>query len=142
MAVAKYSAPGTASANLASTALDGLANDSTSAFLSSYANGTNLDLYASAILTLGTLTPAAGGSVTLRVFAAHGATPPENTGGVGGGDTYTLPLTPAGSVKTLVFPMVRLYPQAMYFSLTNKAGVALAATGNSFVVQPYGENIT
>ena len=48
MSTARWSTPGTVSANLNSGGgANSLANGSTSAFLTTYANGTNLDLYAS-----------------------------------------------------------------------------------------------
>ena len=65
-------------------------------------------------------------------------TAPDNTAAVGGGDAYTLPLTTTTSAKVLVFPMVRLYPQNCYFTITNSAGVTLG-TGNTVYVQPYDE---
>lgn len=139
MPTARWSTPGTASANLAGTALDSLANGSTSAFLTAYANGTNLDLYAGLLINLGSITPTAGGSITVRVFASVNGTAPDNTASVGGGDAYTIPLTAGASAKVLTVPMVRLYPGTVYVAVTNNAGVALAATGNTFVVVPFNE---
>lgn len=142
MSTAKWSAPGTASANLAGTALDALASGSTSAFLATYANGTNLDLYAGLLINLGSLTPAPGGTITVRVFASVNGVAPDNTGAVGGGDAYTVPLTTTAGAKVVTIPMVRLYPGNVYFAITNNAGVALSATAgsNTFVVQPYDES--
>lgn len=139
MAKATWSAPGTVSGNLNSGGqADGLATGSTSAFLTTYANGTNLDLYASVAVSLASITPTAGGSITLRVFSGQGSTAPDNTASVGGGDAYTQVLTTSASAKTVVFPLVRLYPQNCYFALTNSAGVTLG-TGNTVVVQPFDE---
>lgn len=139
MTTAKWSTPGTASANLAGTALDSLANGSTSAFLTTYANGTNLDLYAGLLINLGSITPTTGGSITVRVFASVSGTAPDNTASVGGGDAYTIPLTTSASAKVLTVPMIRLYPGTIYVAITNNAGVALAASGNGFVLVPYDE---
>ena len=139
MATAKWSTPGTVSGNLNSTAqIDSLATGSTSAFLATYANGTNLDLYASVAVSLSSITPTTGASITLRVLAGQGATVPDNTASVGGGDAYTLPLTTTTSAKVVVFPMVRLYPQNCYFAITNNSGVTLG-TGNTVVAQPFDE---
>jgi hypothetical protein len=137
---AKWATPGTASANLAGTALDGLANGSTSAFLTSYANGTNLDLYAGLLINLGSITPTTGGSITVRVFVSVNGTAPDNTAAQGGGDAYTVPLTTGASAKVVTVPMIRLYPGNIYVAITNNAGVALAASGNSVIVVPFDES--
>lgn len=141
MPTARWSTPGTPSGNLAGTALDGLASGATSAFLSSYANGTNLDLYAGIAINLGSITPTTGGSITVRVFASVNGNAPDNTASVGGGDAYPVPLTIAASAKVINIPMVRLYPGTVYFSVTNSAGVALSSSAgsNTFVVVPYDE---
>lgn len=141
MPTARWSTPGTASANLAGTALDALANGSTSAFLTSYANGTNLDLYAGIAINLGSITPTTGGSITVRVFASVNGNTPDNTASVGGGDAYAVPLTTTASAKVVNIPMVRLYPGTVYFTVTNNAGVALSSTAgtNTLVVVPFDE---
>lgn len=141
MAVAKWAAPGTRSSNLAGTTLNSLANGSTSAFVT-YDNGTARDLYGAVAINLGSITPSTGGSVTLRVFASDGTAVPDNTGSVGGGDTYVVPLTSGASAKVVVIPMVRLYPFSMSLCVTNNAGVALASSGNELYVRPYGEDIS
>lgn len=141
MPTARWSTPGTASANLAGTALDSLATGSTSNFLTSYANGTNLDLYAGLLINLGSITPTAGGSITVRVFASVNGQIPDNTASIGGGDAYTIPLTTTASAKQITIPLVRLYPGIIYFAVTNNAGVALSSTSgsNTFVLVPFDE---
>ena len=141
MAKATWSAPGTPSANLAGTALDGLASGSTSPFLGVYENGTNLDLYAGLLINLGLITPATGGSITVRVFSSVNGLPPDNTAAVGGGDAYTIPLAAGASAKQVTLPMVRLYPGKIYIAITNNAGVALSATAgsNTVVLVPFDE---
>jgi len=104
-----------------------------------YDNSANLDLYASVAVSLGSITPTAGGNIVLRAYSTQGATVPDDTGSVGGVDTYTLPLTTTASAKVIIFPMVRLYPESMRFQISNNAGVALAASGNSISVKPYNE---
>ena len=140
MAVAKWATPGTQGSNIASTTLDSLANGSTSAFIT-YDNSTNLDLYASVLLNLGSLTPTSGGSVTLRVFSAQSTDVPDNTGSVGGGDTYTEPLTTSTGAKVVVFRRVLLHPESLRLCVTNNAGVTLAASGNSIKVRTNNESI-
>jgi hypothetical protein len=140
MATAKWATPSAQGANIASTTLDSLANGSTSAFVT-HDNSTNLDLYASVEIALGSLTPTTGGSVTLRVFSAQSADAPDNTGSVGGGEPYTVPLTVSAGAKVAIIPMIRLYPESMRLCVTNNAGVSLAATSNSIKVRPFNEAI-
>jgi hypothetical protein len=141
MAIAKWNVPGTVSSNLASTTLNSLANGSTSAFVT-YDNSANIDLYAAVRLTLGSFTPTTGGSVTLRVYAVVDGTTPDDIGSVGGGETYTVPLTVSASAKNVTIPMIRLYPYSMRLQITNNAGATFAASGHTLTVQPYNENVT
>lgn len=136
--VVKWNTPSVAGSNIASTTLDSLANGSTSAFIT-HDNSTNLDLYANVRVTLGSLTPTTAGSITLRVFATQSGNAPDNTGSVGGGDTYTVPLTTSTGAKEASFPMVRLYPESCRLCVTNNAGVSLAASGNALYVRPFNE---
>lgn len=140
MATAKWATPSAVGANIASTTLDSLANLATSAFVE-HDNSSALDLYASVEIDLGSLTPNAGGCVTLRVFCSHGTSDPDNTGSVGGGDTYTQLLTTTTGAKKVIVPMVRLYPSPCQLCLTNNTGVALAASGNSIKVRPWNESV-
>lgn len=141
MAIAKWNVPGTVSSNLAGSTLNSLANGSTSAFVT-YDNSANIDLYAAVRLTLGSFTPTTGGSVTLRVYAVVDGTTPDDIGAVGGGETYTVPLTTSASAKNVIIPMIRLYPYSMRLQVTNNAGAAFAASGHTLTVQPYNENVT
>lgn len=141
MATAKWATPSAQGSNIAGTTLDSLANGSTSAFVT-HDNSSNLDLYASVLVNLGSLTPTTGGSITLRMFSSQSSDVPDNTGSVGGGDAYTESLTVSTGAKVVVFRMVRLYPESLRLCLTNNAGVALAASGNSLKVRPFNEAIT
>ena len=73
------------------------------------------------------------------MFSKQGTDAPDDTGSVGGGDTYTRPLTVSAGVKKEVFPMVKLYPEGLLLQITNNSGVALNAAGNSIKVKPYNE---
>ena len=137
MANAKWAAPSARSGNLAGTALDSLANGSESAVVT-YDNSTNRDLYGSVAIKLGSITPAAGGSVTLRVTLNDGTDTADRIGG----DLYVVPLTPGASAKVAMVNMVRLYPFAMRLSLVNSAGVALPVSGNELYVRPWNEDVT
>lgn len=137
MAVAKWATPSTRSSNFAGTSLNSLANGSESAVVT-YDNSTNRDLYGAVTLKLGSITPSTGGSVTLRVTFNDGTDTADRVGG----DTYAQPLSTGASAKVVVFPMVRLYPFSMRFSLTNNAGVTLAGSANELYVRPWNEDVS
>lgn len=140
MATAKWATPSAQGSNIASTTLDSLANGSTSTRVT-HDNSSNLDLYASVLVNLGSFTSTTGASITLRVYSAQSSDVPDDTGSVGGGDTYTQPITVGASAKVVVFPMVRLYPESLRLQITNSAGAAFAGSSNSIKVRPYGESI-
>ena len=137
MAIAKWAAPSARSGNLAGTTLNSLANGSESAVVT-YDNSTNRDLYGLVAIKLGSITPATGGSITLRVTLNDGTDTADRVGG----DLYVVPLISGASAKVAVVNMVRLYPYSMRFSVVNSAGVALAATGNELYVRPWNEDVT
>lgn len=139
MATAKWATPGSVSSNLAGTALNSLANGSTSAFIT-YDNSTNLDLYASVNINLASFTSTTNASVTLRVFSSQSSTVPDTTGSVGGGDIYVVPITVGASAKTIVVPMIRLYPESLRICVTNNTGAAWASSGHTLYVRPYNES--
>lgn len=141
MSTAKWSAAGTIGSNIAGTTLDSLANGSTSAFIT-YDNSTNRDLYAVVQVDLGSLTPTTGGSITLRQFVVPtGGTAPDNTGSVNGGEAATESLTVSTGAKVVAFRMRLAGPYSLRFCVTNNAGVALAATGNSIKFITHNEEI-
>lgn len=137
MATAKWAAPSTRSSNFAGTTLNSLANGSESAVVT-YDNSTNRNLYGAVTLKLGSITPSTGGSVTLRVTFSDGT----DTADKVGGDSYTQPLLSGASAKVVVFPMVRLYPFSLRFSLVNNAGVTLASSSNELYVTPWNEDVS
>lgn len=136
MTIAKWSAYGTRSSNLSGTTLNSLVNGSESTTIT-YDNSTDRNLYASITLKLGSITPATGGSITLRVTINDGTDTSDRIGG----DLYTIPLTSGASSKVNIIPMVRLYPASLRFSIINNAGVTLNASGNELYVRPFNEDI-
>ena len=140
MATAKWATPSALGSNIAGTTLDSLANGSTSSFVT-HDNSGNLDLYASVTIKLGSLNPTTGASITLRVFVHDGTDASDNTGSVGGGDTYTVPVTTGSGAKVVVIPMVRLYPLSMRLCVTNNSNVSFAASSNEIKVKPYNESV-
>jgi hypothetical protein len=139
MAVAKWATPGTRSSNLAGTTFNSLANGSAGSAIS-YDNSTARDLYAAITVKLGSLTPATGGSITLRVYAGDGTDTPDLNGGAF--DTYTAALATGASAKVATFPMVRLYPFPVTLQIVNNAGNSTPASGNELYIRPYNEDVT
>jgi hypothetical protein len=137
MAVAKWAAPGSRSSNIASTTLNSIADGSESAVVT-YDNSTNRNLYGAVTLKLGSITPSAGGYVTLRVTLSDGT----DTADKAAGDLYTAQLLSGASAKVVIFPMVRIYPFSLRFSLVNESGVTLASSGNELYVTPYNEDVS
>ena len=136
MAVAKWAAPSARSANVAGTTLNSLANAAESSAVT-YDNSTALDLYGVVTIKLGSITPATGGSITLRVTLNDGTDTADRIGG----DLYVVPLTSGAGAKVAVINMVRLYPFSLRLSVLNSAGVALASSGNELYVRPWNEDI-
>ena len=136
MALAKWTTPGARSSNIAGTTLNSLANAGESTVVT-YDNSTNCDLYGTVTIKLGSITPATGGSITLRVTLNDGTDTADRVGG----DLYVVPLISGAGAKVAVINMVRLYPYSMRLSVVNNAGVALAASGNEIYVRPFNEDI-
>ena len=139
MGVAKWAAPGTRSSNLAGSTFNTLANGSAGSAIT-FDNSTNRDLYSIVAVKLGSLTPTAGGSITLRVYSGDGTDTPDLNGGAF--DSYVAALTTTASAKVVTFPMVRLYPFSLRLQVVNNAGVSTAASGNELYVTPFNEDVT
>ena len=139
MGVAKWAAPGTRSSNLAGSTFNTLANGSAGSAIT-FDNSTNRDLYSIVAVKLGSLTPTAGGSITLRVYSGDGTDTPDLNGGAF--DSYVAALTTTASAKVVTFPMVRLYPFSLRLQVVNNAGVSTAASGNELYVTPFNEDVS
>lgn len=136
--LASWSAPSALSTNLAASGqFDSLAAGATSTAFAVFDNTSGRPLYGYFELALSSIAAAAGASVTLRRFSGLGATVPDNTASVGGGEPTSLPLTVSTSAK-LVTGDIQLKPGLNYFALTNATTVALG-TGNTFKIATYGE---
>lgn len=140
MSTVTWSAPSAEGSNLAAAVLDGLASGAESAFLDAYDNSSNKALYGKVSVNLGSITPAAGGQITLRVYNSHAAGA-EFDDLSGGAESYTLAVKSGASAKVCIFPMVRLYPWSMKMTITNNTSVAFSASAgsNTAKVTPYGE---
>ncbi len=137
MATAKYATPSALSSSLVTTELDSLANGSESN-LFTYDNSSNLDLYGSVTIKLGSITPSTGGSIILKVYTSDGTNVSDKTGG---GDSYVLVLLSGASAKIVIAPMVRLYPFSMRFSVVNNSGVTFNSADNDVYIRPYNESV-
>lgn len=137
MAIAKWSTPSTRSANILSTVANSLANGSESAVVT-YDNSSNKDLYGVVTLKLGSITPATGGSITIRITVSDGTDVSDKAGG----DLYTSILSSGASAKIVVIPMVRLYPLSLRVSVINNSGVTFAASANELYIRPFNEDVT
>jgi hypothetical protein len=135
MTALKYSTPSTLSSSLCTTELDSLANDEESNTFT-YDNSTNRTLYGMVKIKLGSITPSTGGTIMLRVTINDGTDSADKTGG----DTYYSSLTTSTSSKVIIFPMVRLYPFSLRFSILNKSGVSLNAADNDVYIRTYNES--
>lgn len=138
MATAKWATPSTRSSNILSTVADSLANGSESSTVT-YDNSTNKNLYGLITIKLGSIDPAAGGSITLRVQLSDGT---DTADGKFGGDLYTTLVKDDSSAKVIMINMVRLYPFSMRFSIINNLGVTTAASGNELYVTPWNEDVS
>jgi hypothetical protein len=131
----KWGTPTAISASLVTTALDGLTNTSESVVSTAIDNTAGTYLYGTITIKLGSITPSAGGSITLRVTVSDGT----NTADKAGGDIYTATLLAGASAKIVVFPMIRLYPYNVYLSVVNNSGVTFNAADNDIYYRAYNE---
>jgi hypothetical protein len=136
MAIAKWATPSSRSSNILSTVANSLANGSESAVVT-YDNSSSKDLYALVTLKLGSITPASGGTVTLRITYSDGT----DTSDKVGGDVYVMSLTSGASAKVCI-AKINIQPFSLRFSIVNNAGVTLAASGNELYVRPWNEDVT
>jgi hypothetical protein len=136
MPIAVWSTPGTP-VSIAGTALNGVINTANSAVMP-FDNSSGRILYARAIIKLGSITPAAGGSVTLRYVGNDGSDYEDIVGTL---ESYTLALATGTGAKMGIIEMVRIYPFSDGFALTNNSGGTLNASGNSITIIPFGEEI-
>lgn len=118
------------------TELNALANNTASAASATIANATNKDLYADLWVHLASLTPAAGGYLTLYILESiDGSTFPAATGSVlRNQPTHvlaTMQLNPAVGAQDVVVRNVLLPPADFKIVLDNQSGVALAGTLNT-----------
>jgi hypothetical protein len=137
MAVAKWATPSSRSSSLVTNELDSLISGDESVVFP-YDNSSNRNLYGAVTLKLGSITPAAGGYVTLRVTLSDGT----DTANKAAGDIYSATLLSGASAKVVIFPMVRIYPFSLRFSVINNSGTTFNAADNDIYVTPYNEDVS
>ena len=138
MAIARWGTPSARSSNLAGTTFNTRASGSAGDAIN-FDNTGNKDLNGLVTVKLGSLTPATGGSITLRVYSGDGIDLPDLNGG--SFDTYTEGLTTTTGPKVVIFKMIRVYPFPLIFQIVNNAGVSTAASGNEFYIHTYNEEV-
>jgi hypothetical protein len=138
MAVVKWSTPSARSSNLAGTTFNSLANGSAGAAINFDLSDVK-DPHGTVTVKLGSLTPTAGGSITLRVYCSDGTDTPDLNGG--SFDSYTEGLTTTTGAKVVIFKMIRVYPYPCIFQVVNNAGVSTAGSGNEFYIRTYSEDV-
>ena len=131
----KWSVPTALSASLVTTQLDSLGNGSESAVSSAINNTAGSYLYAAITVKLGSITPTAGGSISLRLTVGDTSATADKVAG----DTYSAVLLAGASAKVVVFSLVRLYPFSCYLSVVNNSGVAFNAADSDIYYRAYGE---
>ncbi len=137
MAVAKWSAFTTETPNQAGTALDSKANGTTT-FVVDIDNTSDRDLYASFFAGFGSITPSAGGSVTLSLRRKRGSAYAENPC-----EQVTSGVTGTGArAFALEFAMRLPGPGVYGLYFTNTLGVSTAASGNALYRSDFNEDVT
>jgi hypothetical protein len=136
MSVAKWTALGTESSSIAGTALDSKANGTTT-FIADIANTTDKDLYLNVWVTLGSITPTTGSSVTLQLRQKRSSTYSENTL-----EQYVAATNGTGARVVELAAVMRI-PHGGTFGLywTNNLGVTSAASGNAVYTRTWNEDI-
>ena len=118
--------------------LDSLANATRCAVETAYDNSTGLNQYGCLDITLGSITAASGGYLTIyMVNSADGTNYSEGDGTVDPGNNLivaVIPLYAATRAIRKVTPIFPLPPGKVGFLLKNDSGVALAASGNLVVL--------
>jgi hypothetical protein len=145
--IGKWSLSGVGLTSVLTTGLNSLANNTMSAASATYANQTNLDLYADIEVVLASLSPAAGAFVAIYILESVDGTnfPAQSDADLRLTSTQLLAVLPVGvtaaTAQRVVARNVLLPPAAIQFKLDNQTGVALNASGNTVKILPYDYNL-
>lgn len=137
MAIAKWSALGTESANIAGTAFDSKSSGTTT-FVADFDNSSGRDLYLQLWLTLGTFTPTTGASITFFLRRKRSSSYADNAR-----ETVTVSVSAGTNVTRDIDAALRL-PNGGTWGLywTSALGNATAASGNALYSQTWNEDVT
>ena len=136
MAAAKWTVFAAETVNLAGTALDLKANGTTT-FVADIDNSTDRDLYASVWADFGSITPSAGGSVTLSLRRKRGSAYAENPC-----EQVISGVTGTGArAFALEFAMRLPGPGVYGLYFTNNLGLSTAASGNALYRSDFNEDV-
>jgi hypothetical protein len=138
MSAATWSAPTTESANQAGTALNSIADGSTTAIIVDFDNTTAKALYLALWITLGSITPGTGGSISVRLRRLRSGTYEDATMS---NVVAAKVLASGAGVKNLAFHIPLPGPFVYGLEVVNNAGVTLAASGNALYSATFGEEI-
>jgi hypothetical protein len=142
MPTATWTSASAESANIAGTALNSLANGSLSAILADIANSTGKNLNIRFWVKLGSITPATGGSITIRLVCKRGSTYVDRTATIFTGEQQTIPLTTTASAKEVSSCAMRLPgPFDVGVEIVNNSGVTFNASGNEVYYQTWNEEV-
>ncbi len=127
----QWTTPAAEGSNLITTQADSLANGSESASFT-LDNSTTKLLYGKIRITLGSITPATAASITLKIYGPNAD--------IGGSIISSLTFVISTGVGAKVLEkVIQIPPFANNATLTNNAGVALAASGNGVYAQMFTE---
>ncbi len=134
----------TQSSVLTAAQLASLANGSYTALGNAYDNSANLDQWAWAKVSLATVTPAAGAFVQLFLSQSldNGTTYDDGPSASNPGShnlVGTCSISTKAQAHEAVVPGFRLPPGLMKFSLLNKTGSTLSASGNTITLYTTNE---
>jgi len=144
--IGKWNTP-RAVATVMSTELNSLANGSQASSSATYANQTNLDLYADIEVLLASLSPSTGAYISLYVLESIDGTnfPAQSAADLRLTSTQllcTIPIgTTAATAQRVVVRNVLLPPAVFTLVLDNQTGVALNASGNTVKFAAYNVNL-
>lgn len=139
---ASYTSASAESLSIAEYALNSLANGSLSAILADLDNTANRHFNIRFWVKLGSITPATGGYITVRLVCKRSSTYSDRTATIFTGEQQTISLTTSASAKEISSCTMRIPGPNIYgIEIVNNAGVTLASSGNEVYYTTWAEEI-